>query len=145
MVVALLLAFGSAPHAAGAESSDRPDILFIASDQATAASVTSYHNFHGLRTDHFRYIWYPNELEELYDHRVDPNEFENLAYDPQHRNILDKHREMMRSQTGVEITDGDPIVVPGFELLPNQRLRRTEFTPMSELVKRARAEQEAPE
>ena len=116
-----------------------------ASDQPTEASVTSYDEFHGLRTDHFRYIWYPHELEELYDHRADPNEFENLAYDPQHREVLDAHREMMRSQTGAEITDGDPIVPPEFELLPNHRLRRAEFTPMSELVRRARAEHDATE
>jgi len=110
-----------------------------ASDRPTEASVTSYLDFHGLRTDHFRYIWYPDGLEELYDHRVDPNEFENLAYDPRLREILDEHRRMMRSQTGAAVTEGEPIVPPPFELLPNHRLRRTEFTPMSELVRRARA------
>lgn len=34
---------------------------------------------HAVRSQHWRYIRYANGAEELYDHRSDPNEFDNLA------------------------------------------------------------------
>jgi arylsulfatase A-like enzyme len=43
------------------------------------ASVTTWgQNNHGVRSQHYRYIRYHNGDEELYDHRVDPDEFKNL-------------------------------------------------------------------
>ena len=36
------------------------------------------------RSQHWRYIRYHDGSEELYDHRSDPNEWTNLAQDPQH-------------------------------------------------------------
>ena len=38
---------------------------------------------HGVRDDHFRYIRYANGSEELYDHRKDPHEWNNLAANPE--------------------------------------------------------------
>ncbi len=38
-----------------------------------------------LRDDRFRYIRYEDGSEELYDHRTDPNEWHNLAKDPERR------------------------------------------------------------
>jgi arylsulfatase A-like enzyme len=37
---------------------------------------------YSLRSQNFRYIQYSDGGEELYDHRVDPNEWKNLASDP---------------------------------------------------------------
>ncbi|MDP7304520.1 MAG: sulfatase-like hydrolase/transferase, partial [Pirellulaceae bacterium] len=37
-----------------------------------------------IRTEHWRYIRYEDGSEELYDHRVDPNEWTNLANKPEH-------------------------------------------------------------
>lgn len=37
-----------------------------------------------VRTEHWRYIIYPDGSEELYDHRNDPHEWRNLAGDPEH-------------------------------------------------------------
>jgi arylsulfatase A-like enzyme len=37
---------------------------------------------HSVRSKHFRYIRYQDGSEELYDHRVDPNEWNNLAHKP---------------------------------------------------------------
>ncbi|MEM7475043.1 MAG: sulfatase/phosphatase domain-containing protein, partial [Planctomycetota bacterium] len=34
---------------------------------------------HALRTEHWRFIRYKDGGEELYDHRIDPNEWNNLA------------------------------------------------------------------
>ncbi|MCA9011817.1 MAG: sulfatase [Planctomycetaceae bacterium] len=41
-------------------------------------------NNHAVRTDHWRYIRYSDGSEELYDHRTDPDEWNNVASDPQH-------------------------------------------------------------
>ncbi|MEC8433534.1 MAG: sulfatase/phosphatase domain-containing protein, partial [Planctomycetota bacterium] len=38
---------------------------------------------HALRTDRWRYIRYADGGEELYDHRTDPNEWHNVADQPQ--------------------------------------------------------------
>lgn len=45
-----------------------------------------------LRTPEWRYVWSANAQEELYDHRVDPFEWHNLATDHEHAPILSKLR-----------------------------------------------------
>ena len=37
-----------------------------------------------IRTEHYRYIRYNNGSEELYDHRTDPQEWNNIANSPEH-------------------------------------------------------------
>ena len=39
----------------------------------------------GIRTTEWKYIWYGDEFEELYDLRIDPHEFDNLALRPEYR------------------------------------------------------------
>jgi arylsulfatase A-like enzyme len=46
------------------------------------ALTTLEAGLHTLRSRDFRYIRYPDGSEELYDHRVDPDEWSNLADDP---------------------------------------------------------------
>ncbi len=118
----------------------RPLLRAPQAGERTQPAVTSYRNFHGLRSDHFRYIWYPSGLEELYDHRDDPHEYDNLAYLPGHRATLEQHRALLRAYTGAPVPEGDPAVPPAFDLLPDGRIRRKAFVPRSELVRRARAE-----
>ena len=48
---------------------------------------------HAVRSDDFRYIRYEDGSEELYDHRVDPMEWTNLAADA---NYLEVKRKMKR-------------------------------------------------
>ena len=43
---------------------------------------------HSIRTENWRYIRYANGDEELYDHRNDPHEFNNLAGHSKHAAIL---------------------------------------------------------
>ncbi len=41
----------------------------------------------GVRSEHWRWISYPDGSEELYDHRQDPGEWNNLASDPDHEEV----------------------------------------------------------
>jgi arylsulfatase A-like enzyme len=43
------------------------------------ALTTHGRNNHALRSQHYRYIRYADGGEELYDHRADPMEYNNLA------------------------------------------------------------------
>lgn len=47
------------------------------------AITTHGKNNHAIRTENFRYIRYEDGTEELYDHRTDPNEWYNLANEPE--------------------------------------------------------------
>ena len=52
-------------------------------------ALTTFHqNDHTLRTEKWRYIRYANGDEELYDHDKDPNEWTNLAKNPNYQNII---------------------------------------------------------
>ena len=55
--------------------------------------VTSwmYRNW-AIRSERFRYILYRDGSEELYDHRSDPGEWNNLAGDPGYAAIIDEHK-----------------------------------------------------
>ena len=50
-----------------------------------------------VRTDRYRYIRWEGDGggEELYDHQTDPREFENLASDPQHGDVLERMRSRL--------------------------------------------------
>lgn len=56
-----------------------------------------------IRDDHLRYIRYRDASEELYDHRVDPHEFTNLADDVDYAPELVRLRGLAR-----ELVLGDP-------------------------------------
>jgi choline-sulfatase len=46
---------------------------------------------HAVRSEHWRYIRYADGSEELYDHRTDPNEWTNLAKDPNYADVMRDH------------------------------------------------------
>lgn len=50
---------------------------------------------HGIRSRHWRYIRYADGSEELYDHRSDPQEYNNLAGDPAMAGVLAEHRRWL--------------------------------------------------
>lgn len=52
------------------------------------ALTTQMPGNHAVRTEDWRYIRYANGDEELYDHRVDKNEFRNLANDPEYAPLI---------------------------------------------------------
>lgn len=62
-----------------------------------------------LRTEDYRYTRYKDGSEELYDHRVDPNEWTNLATDAGHKGELAKLRAMLpqKMEKPVAVTGND--------------------------------------
>ena len=69
------------------------------------AAITTYkQNNHAVRTKDWRYISYADGSEELYDHRVDPNEWTNLASDPDYRPIINLLREKLPATNVPEYT-----------------------------------------
>jgi arylsulfatase A-like enzyme len=57
-------------------------------------AITTYgENMFSARSDRYRYIRYPDGEEEFYDHRKDPNEFTNMADDPEYKYKKEEFRQ----------------------------------------------------
>jgi arylsulfatase A-like enzyme len=51
---------------------------------------------HAVRSKRYRYIYYPEiNLEELYDHDTDPNEWDNIAYRSENKPVIEAHRKVL--------------------------------------------------
>jgi choline-sulfatase len=97
-----------------------------ASAPRTWPAITSHNQGnHTVRSEHWRYIRYADGSEELYDHRNDPNEWNNLAKDPKYAKVIkdharwlpkidsppapgSKHRVLVKEK-GVWLWEGKPI------------------------------------
>lgn len=54
---------------------------------------------YAVRTDKYRYIYYPEAgFEELYDHEQDPNEFINIAYKKELKDVIAEHRTILKER-----------------------------------------------
>jgi arylsulfatase A-like enzyme len=60
-------------------------------ERSTPALATLYPGQHAVRSERWRYIRYSDGSEELYDHSNDPNEWTNLAADPQYESVKREH------------------------------------------------------
>ncbi|MEX0321533.1 MAG: sulfatase [Puniceicoccaceae bacterium] len=59
-------------------------------------SITTYRqNDHAVRDERWRYIRYHDGSEELYDHSKDPNEWKNLAGDPEYKAVKARLRRWL--------------------------------------------------
>lgn len=67
-----------------------PQLQAATTPREQPAITSSYYGNHSVRTRDWRFISYEDGSEELYDHRVDPDEFKNLALVPQHKAMRDK-------------------------------------------------------
>lgn len=88
---------------------------------------------HAVRSENFRYIYYTGTgLEELYDHRTDPNEWNNIAYQKENEEIVQKHRNVLLKLLP-ELTwdDSDP---DGYEINKDGLVEKEDYIPMSELI-----------
>ena len=59
------------------------------------AITTHNHDNHGVRSENWRYIQYADGSEELYDMRVDPNEWKNLASSSNYDGIKKWHQKFL--------------------------------------------------
>jgi len=66
-------------------------------------SITTYKKGnHAVTSQHFRYIRYATGEKELYDHRNDPNEWNNLAANPDYAKVIAEHEkwlEVLKNKT----------------------------------------------
>jgi arylsulfatase A-like enzyme len=62
------------------------------------AIMTYLRGNHAIRSNHWRYIRYADGTEELYDHRNDSQERDNLANDPHYATVLAEHRRWLPTE-----------------------------------------------
>ena len=61
--------------------------------------------FHAVRDEQYRYISYGNGQEELYNHETDPEEWANVAGNPEYSEIIEKLKKYI-PQEGKEPLKG---------------------------------------
>ena len=79
-----------------------PQLDDPATPRARPAIISSYFGNHAIRTKDWRYISYRDGAEELYDHRIDSDEFHNLAQDPAHQAIRKQLAQWVPQQAVAE-------------------------------------------
>ncbi|MDO6737036.1 sulfatase [Wenyingzhuangia sp. 2_MG-2023] len=62
-----------------------------------SAITTKGEGNYTLRSEDYRYIVYSDGFEELYNHKKDPMEWDNIAKDKSNKNILDRFRKELKS------------------------------------------------
>ncbi|WP_154852788.1 sulfatase [Cyclobacterium xiamenense] len=81
---------------------------------------------HAVRSMRYRYIYYPEiNLEELYDHENDPNEWDNVAYKKENTQVIEEHRNVLLDMVP-ELTwkDGPP---EGYSIDSNGLVKKNNF------------------
>jgi arylsulfatase A-like enzyme len=88
---------------------------------------------HSLRGERYRYIYYQNHnLEELYDHQIDPNEFDNIAYNKDYAEIIDSFRKELMER--VDSLSMEKIMeLPEGYIIKDGKVENTKFTTIEDL------------
>jgi len=73
----------------------RPQLEDAEAPRDHPAITTHNPGNHGVRSEHWRYIVYADGSEELYDLRIDPNEWTNLAGDEAYAEVIERHRRYL--------------------------------------------------
>ena len=74
--------------------------------------TTRYYKNHSIRSQNWRYIRYRDGTEELYNHGQDPGEYNNLASQPDYKEVIEEHRKWLPT------TDAFP---PGKNYFPEDK------------------------
>lgn len=99
---------GLPPYRANEGDSLKP-IVFGADDGAGRFALTAYgHANLAVRGERYRYVRYIDGSEELYDHQADPNEWNNLAENPEYAEI----KERLAKQLPATIAPLTPVTSP---------------------------------
>lgn len=79
-----------------------------------------------IRTSRYRYIYYPFiNLEELYDHQVDDNEWDNIAYRSSSKKVVAEHRKLLLEQvSGLKWPGGSPL---GYTISKDGSVRKDNY------------------
>ncbi|QGJ70444.1 Choline-sulfatase [Planctomycetales bacterium 10988] len=86
-----LLKLSGVPKVKGLEGHSLVPQLKDADKKRKWPAITTHNQGnHGIRTEKWRYIHYADGTEELYNMLEDPNEWENLASDPQYATVIKK-------------------------------------------------------
>ena len=76
-----------------------------------AISTYDFSEF-SIRTKNWRYTRYIDDSEELYDHSRDPEEWTNLAKNPQHKNVIERLSQYIPDNPA-------PVIETSYELMPH--------------------------
>ena len=76
----------------------RPQLDNSQTSRTKPAITTFGPGNHAVRSERWRYIRYRDGSEELYDHRNDPHEWNNLAEDATWKEIKQRHRQFLPEQ-----------------------------------------------
>lgn len=79
-----------------------PQLRDAKTPRSHPAITSSYAGNHAIRNRDWRLIVYDDGSEELYDHRTDPNEFNNLAGDPKYKLIRDQLADWLPKESVAE-------------------------------------------
>ena len=74
------------PLVNGETPADWPDSVYCESH----GEVWGYCSQRMVRTERWKYVYQPHDLDELYDLEADPAEMNNLVNDPEHADVLEE-------------------------------------------------------
>ena len=72
------------------------------------AVMTFFRNNHAVRSQRWRYIHYADGSEELYDHQTDPNEWHNLAGQPNRAGVIEALKRWLPKKNAPQAADMPP-------------------------------------
>lgn len=85
-----------------------------ASSNSDVAITTFGMNNHAVKSSRYRYIQYEDGGEELYDHKSDPNEFNNLAANPTYKAEIERLKQFLPQNNAIWDTNSSYSFQPYF-------------------------------